>query len=139
MFCVHDRPPLVLENTSNVHTTGTIIHADPPLSPPAAPADRHLDSNMSRKLTEPSVSGSGRYLTCLEEKCLILSSLRQGLSPPGPTSDTESSGSKEPEDIPTFDEWKRKMMEVEKEKSKIHHRSEQNLYFLPLHPLFFSL
>ncbi|XP_024129009.1 SUN domain-containing ossification factor isoform X2 [Oryzias melastigma] len=89
-----ERPPLVLENTSNVHTTGTIIHADPPLSPPAAPADRHLDSNMSRKLTEPS-----------------------GLSPPGPTSDTESSGSKEPEDIPTFDEWKRKMMEVEKEKT----------------------
>lgn len=27
-------------------------------------------------------------------------------------------GTKDPEDIPTFDEWKRKMMEVEKEQSK---------------------
>ncbi|RVE61492.1 hypothetical protein OJAV_G00171290 [Oryzias javanicus] len=92
-----ERPPLVLENTSNVHTTGTKIHADPPLSPPAAPTDRHLDSNTSKKLTEPS-----------------------SLSPPGTTTDTESSGSKEPEDIPdipTFDEWKRKMMEVEKERT----------------------
>lgn len=26
---------------------------------------------------------------------------------------------KDPEDIPTFDEWKKKVMEVEKEKSKI--------------------
>lgn len=26
--------------------------------------------------------------------------------------------SKDPEDIPTFDEWKRKVMEVEKEKRK---------------------
>lgn len=26
---------------------------------------------------------------------------------------------KDPEDIPTFDEWKKKMMEVETEKSKI--------------------
>ena len=33
--------------------------------------------------------------------------------------ETDPSGaSKDPEDIPTFDEWKRKMMEVEKEKSK---------------------
>uniref|UniRef100_A0A3P9KND5 SUN domain-containing ossification factor n=1 Tax=Oryzias latipes TaxID=8090 RepID=A0A3P9KND5_ORYLA len=88
-----ERPPLVLENTSNVHTTGTKTHADPPLSPPAAPADTRLESNASHKLTESP-----------------------GLSPTA-TADGDSSGSKEPEDIPTFDEWKRKMMEVEKEKT----------------------
>lgn len=36
------------------------------------------------------------------------------------TTDTDSTTScKDAEDIPTFDEWKRKVMEVEKEKSKI--------------------
>lgn len=45
--------------------------------------------------------------------------LWQDLSSPV-TSDTDSSVScKDPEDIPTFDEWKRKVMEVEKEKSKM--------------------
>lgn len=36
----------------------------------------------------------------------------------GPSSNVITE-SKDPEDIPTFDEWKRKVMEVEKEKSKI--------------------
>lgn len=48
--------------------------------------------------------------------------LGQAQSSPA-TADTDSSvSSKDPEDIPTFDEWKRKVMEVEKEKSKSHSR-----------------
>ncbi|KAM9349618.1 SUN domain-containing ossification factor [Symphorus nematophorus] len=40
------------------------------------------------------------------------------------TPDTDSSvSSKDPEDIPTFDEWKRKVMEVEKEKTQSTHTS----------------
>lgn len=45
--------------------------------------------------------------------------LRQGPSSQVTTERDNSVSSKDPEDIPTFDEWKRKMMEVEKEKSKI--------------------
>lgn len=45
--------------------------------------------------------------------------LRQGPSSHVTTERDNSESSKDPEDIPTFDEWKRKMMEVEKEKSKI--------------------
>lgn len=43
-----------------------------------------------------------------------------GQAPSSPVAaDTDPSVScKDPEDIPTFDEWKRKVMEVEKEKSK---------------------
>uniref|UniRef100_A0A8C6LXR5 SUN domain containing ossification factor n=1 Tax=Nothobranchius furzeri TaxID=105023 RepID=A0A8C6LXR5_NOTFU len=45
------------------------------------------------------------------------------LSSPG-TADTDPPvSSKDPEDIPTFDEWKRKMMEVEKEKTQSTHTS----------------
>jgi hypothetical protein len=37
---------------------------------------------------------------------------------PGETDPTSVTSPKDPEDIPTFDEWKKKVMEVEKEKSK---------------------
>ncbi|XP_070830668.1 SUN domain-containing ossification factor-like [Chaetodon trifascialis] len=90
-------PPIVLENTSNVHTGGTKTHTDPPLSPPAGHGTQHLEANTSHTLTE------------------------QDLSSPV-TTDTDSSvSSKDPEDIPTFDEWKRKVMEVEKEKTQSTH------------------
>lgn len=88
-------PPVVLENTSNAHTAGTKIHTEPPLGSPTGHSTQHLEANTSHMLKE------------------------QDLSSPV-TTDTDSSvSSKDPEDIPTFDEWKRKMMEVEKEKSKI--------------------
>lgn len=47
------------------------------------------------------------------------------------TVDTDSSVScKDPEDIPTFDEWKRKVMEVEKEKSELfQHRCSPSVDF----------
>lgn len=45
--------------------------------------------------------------------------LRQGPSSPVTTETDPGEPNKDPEDIPTFDEWKRKVMEVEKEKSKI--------------------
>lgn len=45
--------------------------------------------------------------------------LSQGLNSPVAADTGSSVSSKESEDIPTFDEWKRKVMEVEKEKSKI--------------------
>ncbi|XP_061550100.1 SUN domain-containing ossification factor-like isoform X1 [Phycodurus eques] len=93
----HDRrPPAVLENMSNAHTTGTKTHSDPP---PSAQEGRHLDGNMSHSLSEQDVSAAV-------------------------TMDTEPSvNSKDPEDIPTFDEWKRKMMEVENEKTLSTHTS----------------
>lgn len=57
--------------------------------------------------------------------------LWQDLSSPG-TTDTDSSVStKDPEDIPTFDEWKRKMMEVENEKSTIR------IWILKLQPFLY--
>uniref|UniRef100_A0A1A7XLT5 SUN domain-containing ossification factor n=5 Tax=Iconisemion striatum TaxID=60296 RepID=A0A1A7XLT5_9TELE len=94
-----DSPPLVLENTSNAHTTGTKTHTDPPLSPPAVHSTKHLEANASHMLKE------------------------QDLSSPS-TADTDPPvSSKDPEDIPTFDEWKRKMMEVEKEKTQSTHTS----------------
>lgn len=37
---------------------------------------------------------------------------------PGEIDPSSVTGPKDPEDIPTFDEWKKKVMEVEKEKSK---------------------
>ncbi|KAM6165261.1 SUN domain-containing ossification factor isoform 4-T4 [Erethizon dorsatum] len=42
---------------------------------------------------------------------------------PGETDPTPSANPKDPEDIPTFDEWKKKVMEVEKEKSQSLHPS----------------
>uniref|UniRef100_A0A2K6TYV9 SUN domain-containing ossification factor n=1 Tax=Saimiri boliviensis boliviensis TaxID=39432 RepID=A0A2K6TYV9_SAIBB len=42
---------------------------------------------------------------------------------PGEIDPTSVPSSKDPEDIPTFDEWKKKVMEVEKEKSQSMHPS----------------
>uniref|UniRef100_A0A2K5DHY7 SUN domain-containing ossification factor n=1 Tax=Aotus nancymaae TaxID=37293 RepID=A0A2K5DHY7_AOTNA len=42
---------------------------------------------------------------------------------PGEIDPTSVASSKDPEDIPTFDEWKKKVMEVEKEKSQSMHPS----------------
>ncbi|XP_040119418.1 SUN domain-containing ossification factor isoform X3 [Oryx dammah] len=42
---------------------------------------------------------------------------------PGEIDPTPVTNSKDPEDIPTFDEWKKKVMEVEKEKSQSMHPS----------------
>ncbi|XP_034558376.1 SUN domain-containing ossification factor-like isoform X2 [Notolabrus celidotus] len=93
----NDSPPIVLENSSNAHTTGT--HTAPPLSPPASQSSPHLDTNTSHGLKEQDPSSSA-------------------------APDTDSSVSaKDPEDIPTFDEWKRKEMEVEKEKTQSTHTS----------------
>ncbi|MEQ2290617.1 hypothetical protein AMECASPLE_005014 [Ameca splendens] len=91
--------PVVLENTSNAHTTGTKTEVVPPLSSPAVHSSKHLEANASHMLKE------------------------QDLSSPV-SADTDSTvSSKDPEDIPTFDEWKRKMMEVEKEKTLSTHTS----------------
>ncbi|XP_015228505.1 PREDICTED: SUN domain-containing ossification factor-like [Cyprinodon variegatus] len=92
-------PPIVLENTSNAHTTGTITEVSPPMSPPAVHSSKHPEANASHTQKE------------------------QDLSSPV-SGDTDSTvSSKDPEDIPTFDEWKRKMMEVEKEKTLSTHTS----------------
>ncbi|XP_040000081.1 SUN domain-containing ossification factor-like isoform X2 [Xiphias gladius] len=92
-------PPVVLENTSNVHTAGTITHTDPPLASPGGHSTQHLETNISHTPKEQDLSSSV-------------------------TTDVDSSvSSKDPEDIPTFDEWKRKMMEVEKEKTLSAHTS----------------
>ncbi|XP_041659117.1 SUN domain-containing ossification factor-like isoform X2 [Cheilinus undulatus] len=95
----NESPPVVLENTSNVHTAGTQPHPAPPLSPPAPQSSEHLDTNTSDHLTKQDPS-----------------------SPAASDTDTSVS-SKDPEDIPTFDEWKRKVMEVEKEKTQSTHTS----------------
>ncbi|XP_037132001.1 SUN domain-containing ossification factor-like isoform X1 [Syngnathus acus] len=89
----HDRlPPVILENMSNAHTTGTKTHSDP-LNAQAA---QHLDDSVSHPLNEQDLN----------------------------IADTDPTvNSKDPEDIPTFDEWKRKMMEVENEKTLSTHTS----------------
>ncbi|XP_017275832.1 SUN domain-containing ossification factor isoform X2 [Kryptolebias marmoratus] len=89
-------PPPFLENTFNAHTAGTKTLTDPPLSSPAVHSTKHLEANTSHKQDAGSPV----------------------------TSDTDPpASSKDPEDIPTFDEWKRKMMEVEKEKTLSTHPS----------------
>ncbi|XP_061903061.1 SUN domain-containing ossification factor-like [Entelurus aequoreus] len=61
-----------------------------------SPGSQHQDGNMSHSLKE-------------EDQSAV---------------DTDLSGtSKDPEEIPTFDEWKRKVMEVEKEKTQSTHTS----------------
>ncbi|KAG8013955.1 Dynamin-3, partial [Nibea albiflora] len=91
-------PPVVLENTSNVHTPGTKTHTDPPLSPTAGHSSPLLEANTSHMPIEQD--------------------------PSSPVTETDPSVSnKDPEDIPTFDEWKRKVMEVEKEKTQSTHTS----------------
>ncbi|XP_033960265.1 SUN domain-containing ossification factor-like isoform X1 [Pseudochaenichthys georgianus] len=92
-------PPIVLENTSNVHTAGTKTHTDQALSPPAAHGTEHLETNTSHGLEE------------------------QDPSPPAITGTDSSTSSKDPEDIPTFDEWSRKMMEMENGKTQSTHTS----------------
>ncbi|XP_042353515.1 SUN domain-containing ossification factor-like isoform X2 [Plectropomus leopardus] len=92
-------PPIVLENTSNVHTAGTKTHTDPPLSPQPGHSTQHHEANTSHMLKEPDPSS------------------------PVTTGTDSAVGSKDPEDIPTFDEWTRKMMEVENEKTQSTHSS----------------
>ncbi|XP_047446333.1 SUN domain-containing ossification factor-like isoform X2 [Mugil cephalus] len=95
----NDSPPVVLDNISNAHTAGTKTLTDPPLSAPAGHGTRHLEANTSHMLKEQDLSSSV-------------------------TTDTDSAPScKDAEDIPTFDEWKRKMMEVEKKKTLSTHTS----------------
>ncbi|XP_031710976.1 SUN domain-containing ossification factor isoform X1 [Anarrhichthys ocellatus] len=89
-------PPVVLENTSNVHTAGTKTHGDPPQT---GPSTQHLEANASNVLKE------------------------QDLRSPVSTSTDSSVSSKDPEDIPTFDEWTRNMMKVENEKTQSTHTS----------------
>ncbi|XP_056277079.1 SUN domain-containing ossification factor-like isoform X2 [Pseudoliparis swirei] len=88
-------PPIVLENTSNVHTAGTQTQSDPPLTSQT----QHLEANASYVLKEQDLSA---HVTQGTDTTLI---------------------SKDPEDIPTFDEWTRKMMEVENEKTQSTHTS----------------
>lgn len=64
-----------------------------------------------------------RFFPPLSEEVFQLSFphyLWQDLSSPVSADADSTASSKDPEDIPTFDEWKRKMMEVEKEKSTIN-------------------
>ncbi|KAF1383452.1 hypothetical protein PFLUV_G00132040 [Perca fluviatilis] len=95
----NDSPPMVLENTSNVHTAGTKTHTDPPMSSQTGHSTQHLEANTSHGLKE------------------------QDPSSPVTTGTDPSVSSKDPEDIPTFDEWTRKMMEVENEKTQSTHTS----------------
>ncbi|XP_034071266.1 SUN domain-containing ossification factor-like isoform X2 [Gymnodraco acuticeps] len=95
----NESPPIVLENTSNVHTAGTKTHTDQALSPPAAHGTEHLETNTLHELEE------------------------QDPSPPAITGTDSSTSSKDPEDIPTFDEWSRKMMEMENGKTRSTHTS----------------
>ncbi|XP_049888863.1 SUN domain-containing ossification factor-like isoform X2 [Epinephelus moara] len=92
-------PPIVLENTSNVHTAGTKTHTDPPLTSKTGPGTQPLEANTSHMLK------------------------KQDPSSPVTTGTDSSPSSKDPEDIPTFDEWTRKMMEVENEKTQSTHSS----------------
>ncbi|XP_034411108.1 SUN domain-containing ossification factor-like isoform X2 [Cyclopterus lumpus] len=92
-------PPIVLENTSNVHTAGTKTQSDPPLTSQTGHSTQHLEANASYVLNE------------------------QDLSSPVTKGTDTSLISKDPEDIPTFDEWTRKMMEVENEKTQSTHTS----------------
>ncbi|AWP04472.1 putative SUN domain-containing ossification factor-like [Scophthalmus maximus] len=92
-------PPMVLENSSNAHAAGTKSHTDPPLTSSVGQSAQQPEANMSHALDEQGLSSSV-------------------------TTDTDSGVSgKDPEEIPTFDEWKRKMMEVENEKTQSTHTS----------------
>lgn len=94
-----DSPPIVLENTSNVHTAGTKTESDPTPTSPTGHSTKHLEANASYAPQEKDT---------------------RSLVTKGP--DTSVS-TKDPEDIPTFDEWTRKMMEVENEKTQSTHTS----------------
>ncbi|KAL0966271.1 hypothetical protein UPYG_G00293210 [Umbra pygmaea] len=90
--------PVVLENTSNVLGKGTKTDIDPPLSQAgqssAGPAQGINASNMNQGV-------SSQIATEIEPRV----------------------ANKDAEDIPTFDEWKKKQMEVEKEKTQASHTS----------------
>lgn len=64
------------------------------------------------------------YLSCKEYLCILweLKSVyffqSSDYTKPEEIDPTPVTSPKDPEDIPTFDEWKKKVMEVEKEKSK---------------------
>ena len=50
--------------------------------------------------------------------CILLYFFQSSVyTKPGEIDHTSVTSPKDPEDIPTFDEWKKKVMEVEKEKS----------------------
>lgn len=124
LFCSHSNPPIVLENISNAHTAGTKTHTDPPLSSPAGHSTQQLEANTSHTLKEQVRNSDTMWTIFLalpkEVSQLSFSHyLWQGPSSPVTTDTGSSVTSKDSEDIPTFDEWKRKVMEVEKEKSKI--------------------
>lgn len=119
--CLQSNPPIVLENTSNVHTAGTKTHPDSPPSAPATPSSQHRDANTSHMMKD-QVKISDIVLAHLHTKepyqLWFSPYIQQDVSSPV-IGDTDSAvGCKDPEDIPTFDEWKRKVMEVEKEKSE---------------------
>ncbi|KAG7525497.1 hypothetical protein JOB18_027570 [Solea senegalensis] len=91
-------PPTVLENSSS-YTAGSKALTDPSLTSSVTPTKQHIDAYTSHIVKEQDQSSPA-------------------------TTDTDSSvSSKDPEDIPTFDEWKRKVMEVEKEKTLFPHAS----------------
>ncbi|KAM8850937.1 SUN domain-containing ossification factor-like isoform 2-T2 [Spinachia spinachia] len=92
-------PPIVLENTSNVHTAGTKTESDTTPTSPTGHGTKRPEAN-------------GSYVA--QEKDT------RSLVTKGP--DTSVS-TRDPEDIPTFDEWTRKMMEVENEKTQSTHTS----------------
>ncbi|XP_057714359.1 SUN domain-containing ossification factor-like isoform X6 [Corythoichthys intestinalis] len=84
------RPPVVLENMSNAHTAGTEIQIHPSSK---VQGSQHRDRNISHSLNKQDVNSAVTIET------------------------HPSINNKDPEDIPTFDEWKRKIMEVENEKT----------------------
>ncbi|XP_034038662.1 SUN domain-containing ossification factor-like isoform X2 [Thalassophryne amazonica] len=92
-------PPVIQENTANAHTTGTKTNTEPPLISTTTHSSQPPEANTSHMLKE------------------------QELGSPVAIDMDSAMSCKDPEDIPTFDEWKRKMMEVEKEKSQATHTS----------------
>ncbi|XP_070304914.1 SUN domain-containing ossification factor isoform X1 [Salvelinus sp. IW2-2015] len=92
--------PVVLENTSNALGKGTKTDIDPP---PAQAGQASVGlaqvANASHMLKEPG----------------LISHIATETDP--------SVATKDPEDNPTFDEWKKKMMEVETEKTQATHTS----------------
>uniref|UniRef100_A0A4W5P6G3 SUN domain-containing ossification factor n=1 Tax=Hucho hucho TaxID=62062 RepID=A0A4W5P6G3_9TELE len=92
--------PVVLENTSNALGKGTKTDIDPHLAKEGqASMGLAQGANASHMLKEQDLSSNI-------------------------TTETDPSvATKDPEDIPTFDEWKKKMMEVETEKTQATHTS----------------
>ncbi|XP_041752385.2 SUN domain-containing ossification factor-like [Coregonus clupeaformis] len=92
--------PVVLENTSNALGKGTKTDIVPPLAQAGqASVGLAQGANTSHMLNEQDLSS---HIT---------------------TETDPSVATKDPEDNPTFDEWRKKMMEVEKEKTQATHTS----------------